>query len=364
MANNLPYYLGFSYFDGIGPMKARALIAKFGSVKKAYEAQKKDLQRILPTKLLEDFIIFRSKFDPSQELERLKKKEIKTTCWEDREYPQQLKDISDPPVCLYVKGNIKSIDFVNNYFIGIVGTRNPTSYGLQITKKFGNELASAGFVIVSGMARGIDTAAHSSALEVGGKTIAVLGCGVDIPYPPSNQRLYSEIINTGGLVVSEFPPGHRVMKGLFVARNRIISGLSKGVLIIEGLKDSGALITASYAAEQGKEVFAPPGPITSPFSQAPHILLKQGAKLITSVEDIYEELGLRLMPKKKEDLEMQLSGDEKETFFVLQKEPLLVDEIALQVHQPIHHVLNTISLLEIKGVIEKNSEGKYQIRLS
>lgn len=361
--NNVLYYLGFSYFDGVGPMRLKVLIAKFDSVKKAYEASTRDLQNIMPTKLADEFIIFRLKFNPSKEIEMLKKKNIQVISWEDKMYPPQLKNISDPPICLYIKGKLKNIDFSKDYFIAIVGTRNPTPYGIQITKKFGSELSRAGFVIVSGMATGIDAAAHKSALENKGKTIAVLGCGVDIPYPPSNQKLYSEIINQGGLVISEFPPGHMVIKGLFVARNRIIAGLSRGVLIIEGLKDSGALITARYAAEQGKEVFAAPGPITSPLSQAPHLLLKQGAKLVTSVEDIYEELGLRLIPNKKESIEMQLTEEEREIFLALQKEPLLIDEIALQISQPIHQVLNTISLLEIKGVIEKNSEGKYQVRL-
>ncbi len=360
---NTGYYLCFSYFDGIGSMRMMALIAKFGNVKKAYEANKRDLQSLMPLKLAEGFIIFRSKFNPSKELEALKKKDIQVVSREDKKYPSQLKNISDPPICLYCKGNLNEIDFINDYFIGIVGTRSPTPYGIQITKKFGGELSRAGIIIVSGMATGIDTAAHKSALESEGKTIAVLGCGVDIVYPAINRRLYEDIIQDKGLVISEFPPGRMALKGFFVARNRIISGLSRGVLIIEGLKDSGALITARYAAEQGKEVFASPGPITSPLSQAPHLLLKQGAKLVTSVEDIYEELGLRLMPKKKENIELQLNDQEREIFQALQKEALLIDDIALQIHQPIHQVLNTISLLEIKGVIEKNSEGKYQIKL-
>lgn len=361
--SNLDYYLGFSYFNGIGPMRLKALIAKFGNAKKAYRSNRSDLQNILSAQLIDEFLLFRSKFDPLKELEVLKQKRIQVISCEDKEYPSQLKDISDGPICLYIKGDLNSIDFNSNYFIGIVGTRRPTSYGIQITKKFASELSRAGFIVVSGMATGIDAVGHRSALESGGKTIAILGCGVDIPYPPSNIKLYEDIIKNSGLIISEFPPGHRVEKGLFIARNRIISGLSKGVLIIEGLKDSGALITARFAAEQGKEVFASPGPITSPLSQAPHMLLKQGAKLVTSVEDIYEELGLQLIPKKKEDIEMQLNNQEKEIFQALQKESLLIDEIAVQIRQPIHQVLDIISLLEIKGVIEKNSEGKYQVKL-
>ncbi len=363
MNNDILYYLGFSYFDGIGPMRLKALIAKFGNVQKAYEGNKNELQGILTEQLIKEFLVFRSKFDPSKELKTLKEKNIEVISWEDKKYPPQLKDISDGPICLYIKGNLKNIDFNNDYFIGIVGTRNPTPYGIQITKKFGSELSRAGFIIVSGMATGIDTVAHKSALECGGETIAILGCGVDIVYPAINRRLYEDIIQHKGLIISEFPPGRLALKGFFVARNRIISGLSKGVLIIEGLKDSGALITARYAAEQGKEVFASPGPITSPLSQAPHFLLKQGAKLVTSVEDIFEELGLRLIPKEKEHIELQLDSREKEIFQALQKESLLVDEIAIQIKKPVHEVLDIVSILELKDIIEKNSEGKYQIKL-
>lgn len=399
---NIDYYLGFSYFDGIGPMRLQALIARFGTAKKAYEADSKDLKTVLPQKLADAFLIFRSTFDSVKELEMLKKKNIRMVCLEDKAYPSQLRNISDPPICLYVKGKSNLVDSVtrdasllrgstentpqsasrrvsslvtpakfdekitfdsSSMLFAIVGTRTPTPYGEQIAKKFATELAAAGFVIVSGMAMGIDAISHWGALEAGGQTIAVLGCGVEVVYPAVNRRLYETIVNGKGAVISEFPPGRTVEKGLFIARNRIISGLSKGVLIIEGLKDSGALITARYAAEQGKEVFASPGPITSPLSQAPHLLLKQGAKLVTSVEDIFEELGLRLVPKKKEEIEIQLDHQEKEIFQALQKESLLIDEIAMQIHQPIHQVLNIISLLEIKGIIEKNSEGKYQVKL-
>src|SRR3989344_6509680 len=160
------------------------------------------------------------------------------------------------------------------------------------------------------MAIGIDSIAHQTALNNDGRTIAFLGCGVDIIYPAVNSNLYYKIINRGGLVISEFPPGEMVVKGLFIARNRLISGISRGVLIVEGAKDSGAMITARYAAEQGKEVFATPAPITSEVSEAPNILLKQGAKLVTSIDDILEEFNMRIAPKKKEEIEKELSGEE------------------------------------------------------
>ena len=165
------------------------------------------------------------------------------------------------------------------------------------------------------------------------------------------------------MIISEFPPGQLVEKGLFIARNRLISGLSMGVLVIEGGQDSGALITAKYAAEQGKEVFAPPGPLTSEMSAAPNILLKQGAKLVTSIDDILEEFNLRIVPKKKEEIEKELESEEKIIFAILQNEAKLADEIANQTKFSIDRVLNVLSTLEIKEIVEKNNEGKYQIKL-
>lgn len=363
MNNNLYYYLAFSHCLGIGPIKFNLLKNHFGTAKKAYEASVDKLKNLLGQALTEKFIAFRQKFDPAKKLEELKQKQIAVLSCDDEKYPSQLKNISDPPICLYVKGNLSGIDFINSQFIAVVGTRKPTSYGQQITKKFAYELSLTGFIIVSGMAIGIDTIAHQATLEADGKTIAVLGCGVDIIYPQSNQILYQKIIEKSGLIISEFPPGHTVLRGLFVARNRLISGLSRGVLVVEGAKDSGALITARYAANQGKEVFAPPGPLTSEMSAAPNLLLKQGAKFVTSVEDILEEFNLRVMPKKQQELEINLTGNEKIIFDLVMIEPRLIDELIELSHQSVDLVLNSLSLLEIKGIVEKNSEGKYQIKV-
>ncbi len=248
-------------------------------------------------------------------------------------------------------------------FFAIVGTRKPTSYGIQVARKFAYELTEAGFVIISGMAMGIDTVAHQAALDAGGKTIAVLGCGVNIIYPVSNRGLYENIIKTGGAVLSEFPPNQTVLKGLFISRNRIISGLSRGVLIAEGLKDSGALITARCAGEQGKEVFAPPSPITSDMSQAPNFLLKQGAKLVTSIEDIMEEFDMKITPRKKEDIRKNLTEIGKLIFDILSKNPQTVDDLAIGLSKTVPEILNAISVMEIEGIVEKNQEKKYQIKL-
>lgn len=360
MKDHTKYYVAFSHFFGIGPIKLKALIDYFGSVKGAYNAKEKDLSLVIGHTLAKKFIHFKNIFDPVKRLAELNKKQVVVVSWEDKKYPFLLKNISDPPICLYVKGNVNYFDF-NKLTIGIVGTRTPTIYGQQIAKKFSSDLAAAGFNIISGLAIGIDTIAHWSCLNAGGKTIAVLGCGVNIIYPADNRNLYYKIIEKGGLIISEFPPEQLVLKGLFISRNRIISGLSKGVIIIEGGEHSGALITAKYAAEQGRDVFAPPSPINSDMSKAPNILLKEGAKLITSVNDVFEEFNLKITPAKKEDILKDLTGEEKSIVELLSKELMIVDEIVVSIKIPTNQVLNTLSVLEIKGIIEKNSQNQYQL---
>lgn len=392
--NDLIYYLGFSYCLGIGPMKFQALKTHPRGVRGAYEAQLNELIPMIGLRLAEKFVEFRRKFDPKKELEKLNKNGITVLAVDDESYPESLKNISDSPICLYVRGNAnllkarhrdfsstspqrgpksltqnqmsslsnQTLENAPTYF-AIVGTRKPTSYGQQIAYKFARELTEAGFVIVSGMAMGIDTIAHQATLDAGGKTIAILGCGVNIIYPAINYQLYHNIIKTGGAVVSEFPPDQTVLKGLFISRNRIISGLSRGILIAEGGEYSGALITARYAGEQGKDVFAVPSPINSDMSRAPNLLIKQGAKLVTTVEDIYEEFNMKITPRKKEDIRKNLSENEKSIFDILQKNPETIDDLAIGLSKTVSEILNIISVLEIKGVIEKNQEKKYQIRI-
>ena len=379
MSNQTKYYVAFSHFLGIGPMKFKQLVSYFGNAEKAYQTKPEELIKILGPKLGEKFLHFRQNFKADSIVEELFKKSIQVLTLEDSDYPEQLSQISDPPICLYVIGNMKILSNKNNMtgktaavletspsgtaavknIFAIVGTRKPTSYGLQITEQFAGELAQYGFTIVSGMALGIDSVSHWAAINNNGKTIAVLGCGVDIVYPPSNKALYQKIVETGGAVISEFPPGRTVLKGLFVARNRLISGLSCGVLVVEGAKDSGSLITARYAAEQGRDVFAPPSPITSPLSEAPNMLLKQGAKLVTTVSDILEEYQVKIKTKDKEVLFDQLQGLEKQIMEILINEPKTADELAISLKQSINQILNSLSLLEIAGIIKKDSQGKF-----
>ncbi len=289
MNDDLPYFVAFSAFPGIGPVRFRLLYDYFGSAKAAWQAPSHEFQKTgLGEKLTASFDHFRKTFELEKYLQKLDDLHAHCLSLNDSRYPKLLREISDAPFLLYVKGRGPKINLDKT--IAVVGTRKTTAYGKEVTRRLVTDLVDKGFTIVSGMANGVDTVAHQATLDAGGKTIAVLGCGIDIVAPRSNARLYHAIADRGGAIVSEMPPGLRPDKGLFVARNRIISGLSLGTLVIEGADDSGALITARNAAEQGREVFAVPGPITSIYSRATARLLKNGAKLVESVDDIMEEL--------------------------------------------------------------------------
>ncbi len=357
-------YLGFSYFLGIGPIRFKRLKSHLGGVLDCYNSPRNKLEQLLGYEIARKFCEFRNKFNPEEEIKRLKKLSITPLTQEGERYPTALKNISDPPICLFIKGNLTNWNLnENKYFIAIVGTRAPTAYGISVTRMFSSELTSSGFVIVSGMAYGIDTAAHAACLTARGKTIAFLGCGVDIIYPQGNHNLYKNIISSGGLIVSEFPPGRTVLKGLFVARNRLISGLSRGVIVVEGTKDSGSLITARFAAEQGKTVFAPPSPITSPMSGAPNLLLKEGARLISSVADILDEFNLKLSPRSSRDIQALLDPAEQLLFDALKNEAQTVDDLVFSTKLSPQTVLNILSLLEMRELVEKNIQGNYQAHI-
>lgn len=286
------YWVGFSVFPGIGPVRFKLLLGYFGSAMAAWEAPLAKLKKIrLGEKLSEQFDHFRKTFNLDEYLRRLTQLHVSVLTLKDSKYPKLLAEIPDAPFLLYIRGrgNDKPVGLTRT--IAVVGTRKVTPYGVNVTRRLVEGLVANGFTIVSGLAYGVDAVAHQATIDAGGKTIAVLGSGIDIIAVPGNARLYHQIGEEGhGAVVSEMPLGLRPDKGLFVARNRIVSGLSLGVVITEGADDSGSLITARNATEQGREVFAVPGPITSQYSRGPAKLIKEGAKLVESVEDILEEL--------------------------------------------------------------------------
>lgn len=285
------YRLAFSAFERIGPQRFKLLLEYFGSAKAAYQSSSKELAVIgMKPKLVEDFISFRNKFNLDSYFVRLQRLGIEAICLEEDSYPKLLKEISDAPFVVYAK-NVESIKNISSTkSVAVVGTRKMTDYGKTVTERFTKELVANNFVIVSGLARGVDRIAHETTINNGGKTIAVFGTGLDSVYPPEHKTLAERIVESGGILISEFPPGARVARSNFVIRDRIISGLSLGVVVTEASERSGTMITARFAAEQGREVFAVPGPITSDTSKGTAELIKKGAKLVNKVEDILEEL--------------------------------------------------------------------------
>jgi DNA processing protein len=282
------YWFAFSLVDGLGPKRFALLKNYFGSVQKAWQSPFEDLIRLgLDKKTIEKFLKFKKNINLSSSFLRLREKRIECQILADDSYPENLKKTDNPPFVLFVKGKIKTSD---KKALAVVGSRRMSNYGLKVTQKLVTDLVKRKITIVSGLARGVDTIAHQTALKAGGRTIAVLGSGLENIYPLENKSLAEEIIKSHGAVVSEFPPEQPPAAGNFPARNRIIAGLSLGTLVIEGAARSGSLITARWAAEQGREVFAVPGPIDAVGSQAPLFLIKQGAKAVESVEDILEEL--------------------------------------------------------------------------
>jgi DNA processing protein len=274
-----------------------------------------------------------------------------------QEYPALLKEISDPPLALNVSG--RSLE--PGPAIAVVGTRKPTPYGLKVARSFSEELAGAGLTIVSGMARGIDASAHRGALESGGATVAVLGSGLDVCYPQTNRALYEELVEKGTLV-SEYEEGTPPLPHHFPTRNRIISGMSLGVLIVEGKSDGGAMITARLALESSREVFAVPGPVHSSMSAGPHLLLRDGARIVTSPSDVLEELGLEGQLSLNMDeraRELSLTPDEARLMDHLGGEVKLLDLLASSLKMPVSTVSAILCRLEIKGVVSRHPGGRF-----
>jgi len=278
----------YSYIN-FGPQRIKLLVEYFESFEKIWNASSEDLLATgLSQKIVSGFRRHKNDFDFDKYFSELKKRSIKYIAYKDKSYPTNLVGLDYAPLVLYVRGNLRSSD---SNAIAIVGTRRMTNYGREVAYSISSDLSKMGITIVSGLALGIDAIAHRACLDVGGRGIVVLASGLDQVTPLTNKWIADEILEKDGAIISEYPLGYPVYKGNFINRNRIISGLSKAVVVIEGLKKSGTLHTASHAANQGKTVFAVPGQITSPTSGAPHFLLKRGAKVAFSAGDIINELG-------------------------------------------------------------------------
>jgi len=327
--------------------KIEAIINHFKDVDNIFKAKRSDFLQVrgLKEKDIENIISSRCSKEIDQELRLIDKEKITILDIFDKDYPKLLRQVSRPPLVLYIKGRVEVLD---KFCFAIVGTRLATVYGLSMAEKFSYNLSSLGMMIVSGLARGIDTAAHKAALRAG-QTIAVLGSGLLHIYPRENENLAERIVQSGALV-SEFPLKEPPYRENFPRRNRIISGLSKGVLIVEAPQRSGALITARYALEQNREVFALPGKADSPLSKGTHFLIKAGAKLVDSLEDVLEELNIKWTKFEKD---FNLNSEEKTIFDIIDSEGLFLEEIILKSGLKRPLVNKAILTLQVKGLIEE-----------
>lgn len=357
---NTDYLLALHSINGLGPIRLKAMLDYFGDPKKAWEAGRDELVEIGIYKSTVDLLVeSRKTLNPEKYTQEIKKAGIKWVTIFDAHYPNLLKEIYDPPVVLYYKGEIKADE---GRVIAVVGTRKITGYGKMVTEKFTQELVSYGFTIVSGLARGVDSHAHWATVYAGGRTIAVLGGGLNNIFPPENTRLAEKIVETGGAVVSEFPPSAPSLPGNFPARNRIISGMSLAILVTEAAFDSGSLITAKDALEQGRDVFAIPGPITSDLSKGPLSLIKQGARLVTESGEILEELGMESKaPSTNNQLpnNHELSEIEQKIVDCLAGESKHVDELCRELDFTAALVSSSLIKMEIYGLVKHLGGGNY-----
>lgn len=357
--NNIPYLLALHSIDGLGPIRLKAILDYFKDPKLAWEASAAQLLNIgIPKNVVELLLQTRKKLEPESYAQSIKEKGISWLTIFDESYPKLLAQIYDPPIVLYLQGEILPQDA---NAIAVVGTRKMTGYGKVITEQFTKGLVAGGLTIVSGLARGVDSQAHKGAIGSGGRTIAVLGGGLDQIYPPENRGLAKEIVSGSGALLSEFPPDYPSLPGNFPSRNRIIAGLSKAVLVTEAAQDSGSLITARLAVESGREVFAVPGPVTSSLSKGPIDLIREGARIVFDPKEILEELGINQIQSSRLKIknENELSEDEKKVLECIENEGRHIDEIGRLLNYPSAKISALLLKMEISGLVQNLGSGNY-----
>ena len=351
------YWVAFSLIPHLGPVGFRRLERHFGSMEEAWTAGPGQLRAAgIDEKTARVIIAQRPEISPAGELENLQRAGVKAFTWNDPTYPPRLKEISDPPPILYLRGEILPGD---ERSVAVVGTRKATAYGREAASALTRDLARSGVTIVSGLARGIDAIAHRAALDCGGRTIAVFGCGLDTVYPSEHSKLAREIEFSGALV-SEHPLGVRPKAQYFPRRNRIMSGMTLGTMAVD---KSGALITVRCALEQDREVFCVPGSIFSPASRGTNDLIQQGAKLVMNHQDILEELNLTVVAHQMEMRAVLQPQDDNESLLIetISHEPIHIDDITRQARLPINVVSSVLTMMELKGLI-KQVGGMHYIR--
>jgi len=359
--DELAYWVAFSRILGIGPIRFKLLLDYFHEdIAAAWKADSKELaQAGLDAKTIDGFLKQRTTSKPQQELEKLERLRIRVLTLKDKDYPDLLKELINAPPVLYIAGTFKKEE--DRFALGIVGTRKVSSYGRQVTEQFARELAEGKVTVVSGLAHGIDTIAHTATLDAGGRTLAVMASGLDTIYPTDNLGLARRIVESGqGALVTEFPLGIKPDGRNFPARNRIISGLSQGILVTEAPKQSGALITANFALEQGREVFGVPNSIYSPGSVGVNKLIQDGAHLVTNVQDILMVLNLFLVPQHIEiQAALPDNNEERTLLALLSHDPLHIDELIRESGLPTTTVAATLMVMELKGMIKQFGGMQY-----
>lgn len=356
-------WLRLSAVPGVGIIRYNQLLRAFGSPGAVFRAGKRGLREVdgIAHKTVSEILSFSDDDEfVDVQLELCAKLPASIVCLDDPEYPPLLRQLIDAPPLLFVRGSLPAPD---SRIVAIVGSRTASYYGKRVAETLGRDLAARGYTVASGMARGIDTAGHEGALAAGGRTIAVLGCGVDICYPPENVKLRNRIIERGA-VISEYPFGTEPLAGHFPCRNRIITGISLGTVAVEAREDSGVFSSVRWALDQGREVFAVPGPVTSATSQGTNKLIKQGAKLVQTVEDILEELTHAAVPEAPppETAQPQPDPEERPVFDAIEAAPLHIDLIAQGSKLNTGEALRILLGLELKGMV-KQLPGKMFVRL-
>ncbi|KDR94169.1 DNA processing protein [Peptoclostridium litorale DSM 5388] len=357
-------YLLLWCIDGVGYKTIRNIEEYIGDINKILDCDSRNIRDMdfISEKAMKNIIKYKTKTYLEDIKGKLDKYEIGYVTVDKEGYPGKLKNIFDPPYVLFYKGNRERLD---DFSIAIVGARRPTGYGSICARKFSKELSEQGVSVVSGMAFGIDSCSHEAAMAGAGKTVAVLGSSLDRPYPIRNKGLMERIIENNGTVISEYPPETDAIPGFFPMRNRIISGISNGVLVVEAAKKSGSLITMDYALEQGKNVFAVPGNINSRMSEGTNSIIKEGAKLVTCAQDILEEYGIKTCIHKREFKEnVKLSKLEKKIVDLLETNGSMhVDIICASTGICIKDILGVLNILQIKGIVLELGGNVYSVTI-
>ena len=345
--HDLPYWIAFSRVPTVGRVRIGLLEERFGSLKAAWEASTSELGASgLTPGVVNAIEQVRRVIEPERELELVRNANVTVLTWHDSDYPRAFRNIDDPPPILFARGTLQPDDEVR---VTVVGTRNPTVYGKEVTRQLSGELAESGITVVSGLARGIDGVAHDAALKGGGRTIAVIGSGLDVVYPPEHRSLFERIVENGA-VLSEYPIGSKPEARHFPRRNRLLSGLALGVLVVEAPRDSGARSTVEFALEQNRDVLCVPGSIHSPASELTNWLIQQGAKLVMRVEDVLEELHIGSAPRQQPLPDFSADTDEEARLLeALTHEPQHIDELSRSTGIPITQASSMLAVMEIKG---------------